>query len=140
MQTFLPYPDFARSAAVLDRQRLGKQRLEALDILDILHCRAADWLMRRYGNHPAVRMWAGHTAALAAYGLAVCDEWLGRGHHDTRRPHIARYADQHIIMPPWLGDPALHSAYRAWLLYKAPEHYGQFGWTERPAIFTAWPV
>jgi len=29
MQTFLPYPDFARSAAVLDRQRLGKQRLEA---------------------------------------------------------------------------------------------------------------
>ncbi len=30
MQTFLPYPDFCGSALVLDRKRLGKQRVEAL--------------------------------------------------------------------------------------------------------------
>ena len=29
MQTFLPYEDFRASARVLDRQRLGKQRVEA---------------------------------------------------------------------------------------------------------------
>ncbi|HET9348893.1 MAG TPA: pyrimidine dimer DNA glycosylase/endonuclease V, partial [Arthrobacter sp.] len=30
MQTFLPFPDFQQSAAALDRARLGKQRVEAL--------------------------------------------------------------------------------------------------------------
>jgi len=33
MQTFLPYPDFAASSAVLDDRRLGKQRVEALQIV-----------------------------------------------------------------------------------------------------------
>ncbi len=36
MQTFLPYADFERSAAVLDRQRLGKQRVETLQIFQAL--------------------------------------------------------------------------------------------------------
>lgn len=35
MITFLPYSDFQQSAQVLDRQRLGKQRLEAKQILEI---------------------------------------------------------------------------------------------------------
>jgi len=30
MQSFLPYPDDARSAAVLDNRRLGKQRVKCL--------------------------------------------------------------------------------------------------------------
>lgn len=33
MQTFLPYPDFCGTALVLDRKRLGKQRVEALQVL-----------------------------------------------------------------------------------------------------------
>jgi len=33
MQTFLPYPDFARCAAVLDPLRLGKQRVEVLQLM-----------------------------------------------------------------------------------------------------------
>lgn len=36
VNTFLPYPDFKASAKVLDRSRLGKQRLEAYMILCIL--------------------------------------------------------------------------------------------------------
>lgn len=32
MQTFLPYPDYAESAAVLDLKRLGKQIIEACQI------------------------------------------------------------------------------------------------------------
>ena len=36
MQTFLPYPDFVKSALVLDYRRLGKQRVEARQILDII--------------------------------------------------------------------------------------------------------
>lgn len=36
MQTFLPYADFRASAHVLDRQRLGKQRVETLQIMQAL--------------------------------------------------------------------------------------------------------
>jgi Pyrimidine dimer DNA glycosylase len=36
MQTFLPYPDFVACARVLDSRRLGKQRVEALQILRAL--------------------------------------------------------------------------------------------------------
>ena len=36
MQTFLPYADFSKSAGVLDRMRLGKQRVETLQILQKL--------------------------------------------------------------------------------------------------------
>jgi len=33
MQTFLPYPDLRDSVACLDNKRLGKQRVEAMQIL-----------------------------------------------------------------------------------------------------------
>ena len=36
MQTFLHEPDFARNARALDSRRLGKQRVEALQILRAL--------------------------------------------------------------------------------------------------------
>jgi len=35
MQTFLPYESFEKSAEVLDNKRLGKQREEILDGIDI---------------------------------------------------------------------------------------------------------
>jgi hypothetical protein len=36
MQTFLPYPDFKKSLQTLDYRRLGKQRVEAYQIIRIL--------------------------------------------------------------------------------------------------------
>jgi len=36
VQTFLPYPDFKKSLQALDYRRLGKQRLEAYQIIRIL--------------------------------------------------------------------------------------------------------
>ncbi len=53
MQTFLPYPDFAESARVLDNKRLGKQRVEVLQILNVL----TDSTRKGWRNHPAVAMW-----------------------------------------------------------------------------------
>ena len=57
MQTFVPYPDLHDSAAVLDYRRLGKQRVEAYQII-----RAALHLSKGWGNHPATRMWANNLA------------------------------------------------------------------------------
>ena len=86
MQTFLPYPSFAESARVLDRARLGKQRVETYQIL-----RANAGLTRGWVHHPAAVMWRGHSAALAEYGAAMCREWIERGYNDTLLDKIALF-------------------------------------------------
>jgi Pyrimidine dimer DNA glycosylase len=137
MQTFLPYMDFVATARVLDRRRLGKQRVEVIQILNALAGRSRGWQ-----QHPCTRMWRGHSNALVCYGLAICDAWCARGYRDTCRETITGQFDPAIplIFPAWLGDGQVHSAYRAALLLKEPLHYEQFGWTESPAPFAAWPV
>ncbi len=124
MQTFLPYADFDDCAAVLDDRRLGKQRVEALQVMRAL-------TIERYGwkSHPVVLMWTGYEEALAAYGTAICREWCRRGYADTCALKIqadARAGGVPIIrtqaelaaagrLPPWLGDEAVHRSHdRPW--------------------------
>lgn len=133
MQTFLPYADFAASAAVLDRARLGKQRVEAIQVVRAVTVPDYGWR-----NHPAAHMWRGHVEALGAYGLAIVAEWTSRGHADTCAATItadvlasgverirsqAELADAGEL-PSWLGDEALHRSHRSNLLRKDPAHYG----------------
>ncbi|GAB3960278.1 hypothetical protein GCM10029978_009170 [Actinoallomurus acanthiterrae] len=73
MQTFLPYADFAATARVLDPRRLGKQRVEALQVLRGLTVPGYGWR-----HHPAVRMWAGYEEALTRYGLEIRPVLPGR--------------------------------------------------------------
>lgn len=137
MQTFLPSALFTDTARLLDNRRLGKQRVETYQILRALSDPHYGWQ-----NHPATRMWRGHTNALVVYGLAVCDEWVRRGYRDTMRERIAAFRDpaKQTVMPMWLGDERFHAAHRAALLVKAPEHYGKFGWCETPKIEYVWPI
>ncbi len=135
MQTFLPYPDFAESAKVLDRLRLGKQRVEAWQILRGLRGESNGWR-----NHPAVKMWAGYENALACYGVAVCKEWIRRGFRDTLLERFQERIGSPIVMPPWLGDPPFHAAHRSNLLRKDPIWYGQFGWSEPHDLPYIWPI
>ncbi len=122
MQTFLPYPDFAASAAVLDQARLGKQRVETLQALRAL-------LIPDYGwqRHPAIRMWMGYVPALSLYGRAMVREWVARGHADTTGPLIREFAPDAdpdtVALPPWLGDPGVHLSHQSNLIQKAPEIY-----------------
>lgn len=82
MQTFLPYPDFAESARCLDNRRLGKQRVEAYQILRALE-RFDDPQRPGWRNHPAVLMWRGYEDALRLYMNATITEWTGRGFRNT---------------------------------------------------------
>lgn len=133
MQTFLPYPSFTESAKALDRQRLGKQRVEAMQILKVLAGETSGW-----AHHPAVQMWKGHESALAAYGWTMCAEWKRRGYRDNLTPFFDAYA-WGGRSPAWLGDPALHASHRSNLLRKYPEWYGQYGWTEPNTLPYVWP-
>lgn len=138
MQTFLPSSDFAECARVLDRQRLGKQRVETMQILKAL-IHDSGWR-----NHPATKMWRGHEGRLAEYNLAICDEWTARGYKDTCRDKtLALLADAGPTSyddPAWMGDPAIHASHRSNLLRKDPEFYSQFGWTESDDLDYVWPV
>ncbi len=149
MQTFLPYPDFAASAATLDDRRLGKQRVEALQVL-----RALTWTTYGWKRHPAVRMWAGYPDGLAAYGLAVCAEWTGRGRPDTcaatigtdlaaaGRPSPRTQAElaARAELPEWIGDDRVHRSHRSALVRKDPEFYGPLFPDADPEEPYVWPV
>lgn len=134
MQTFLPYPSFSRSARVLDRQRLGKQRLECKQILTALVVPGTGW-----SNHPATKMWRGHEVALLHYMQAVIDEWVRRGYvNNIEVPWMLR-GGRVFRLPLWLGDAKFHASHRSNLLRKDPVHYGQFGWAEPNDLPYVWP-
>jgi hypothetical protein len=132
VQTFLPDPDFRRTASLLDDRRLGKQRVEALQVVRGLTVEGYGW-----ARHPAVRMWQGYEEALGRYGLTICDEWIARGFADTCAATIRADLGQVGItsirsqadlaasggLPPWLGDRAFHRSHRSALVRKDPEHY-----------------
>lgn len=143
MQTFVPYPDFRESAKVLDRMRLGKQRVETLQIMNALLNPNKGWK-----QHPATKMWRGHELALLRYQLAICSEWTSRGYKDTcleKTNKILQEFSDYIDWfnqtdPAWLGDEALHASHRSNLLRKKEEWYNQFGWTEPSTLEYVWPV
>ena len=112
MQTFLAYSSYERSAQVLDDRRLGKQRVECLQILNALKKGPISCPICKDGmsaltpkdsddnpficskckvfvvktpwyNHPAIQMWKGFEQSLIDYGLSICKEWKNRGFKDT---------------------------------------------------------
>jgi hypothetical protein len=138
MQTFLPYEDFEDSAKCLDYRRLGKQRVEVLQLLKAL-TDGGGW-----ANHPAAKMWQGYEPALIEYGIDITCEWRARGYKDTCYDKLLTYQAAHgeklVLLPPWLGNEAFHAAHRSNLLRKDPTYYGSFGWTEPDDLPYIWPV
>lgn len=135
MNTFLPYANFDESARCLDRLRLGKQRVEVVQLLGAL-----TGLTRGWSNHPAARMWRGYEQALAWYGMCVCNEWLLRGYRDTCFAKCCEHYVHGSEMPSWLGDETFHASHRSNLLRKDAVHYSQFGWQEPPTLPYVWPA
>jgi hypothetical protein len=136
MQTFLTHPDFDESAAVLDLRRLGKQRVETIQVLRALTVPGYGWR-----HHPAAAMWAGYEEALVRYGLQICEQWCRNDRADTCattlvtdlaatvgidgvRTGAALAAEGEL--PPWLGNVDFHRSHRSALVRKDPEHYRRF--------------
>lgn len=140
MQTFLPYESFSESAKCLDYRRLGKQRVEAYQILRALTGQSKGWV-----NHPAVKMWRGYEWQLYLYTLDICQEWTRRGYKDSIRdkvraligddPDAHKYPNR---LPSWLGG-AIHASHRSNLLRKNKEFYSKYGWTELDNLEYVWP-
>ncbi len=132
MQTFLPFPDFEQSARSLDQKRLGKQRVECIQVLRGLVVEGYGWR-----HHPAVLMWKGFEEALGRYSFTCCAVWVESGFADTCAATIGselrsigvttvRTQDELAAagaLPPWLGDEGFHLSHRAALVRKDPEFY-----------------
>ena len=132
MQTFLPYSSFRKSFKILDYRRLGKQRVEAHQILNVLLERTDT---KGWRNHPIVRMWNGYEPALQQYFNECVKEWINRGYNNNME---LENITEMIVDPDWLGNERFHSSHRANLLRKDYEYYSQFGWKENSSNPYAW--
>jgi hypothetical protein len=134
MQTFLPHPDFGESVCCLDRQRLGKQRIESWQVYKALTTFGYGWQ-----SHPVVKMWRGYEIVLLVYGSRCCQEWQNRGYKDTMLQRFRVKLTERLgwecmqegffdrlDRPRWLGDERFHRSHQSNLVRKLPEHYGPF--------------
>lgn len=161
MQTFLPYPSIPDSLKSLDYRRLGKQRVEAKQLLRSM---ARDGLLKPWAidiaalfnecstdaeiaealkkknsgwkNHPARRMWEGNHLGLAYYHDCSIRVWIERGYNNTM-PFVCGSEDPYL--PSWFGDKDFHDSHKSNLLRKDPQHYGQFGWDVPHDLPYIWP-
>lgn len=136
---FLPHKDFAESASVLDRARLGKQRVETFQIIKALLDPTYGWQ-----NHPAKKMFEGHIGALVAYQEAVCHEWVNvRGYKDTclqKTYDLVKDLDYSTDMPEWLGREDFHLSHQSNLVQKDPIFYGPIFPNAPENMAYVWPV
>jgi pyrimidine dimer DNA glycosylase len=134
VQTFLPFADFETSARCLDRQRLGKQRVEAWQIVEILRGKPSNWV-----THPCIEMWRGHVEELIWYGINMCIEWRDRGYEDNMLKRFEALPHQVGTPIPWLGRKDFHLSHQSNLLRKFPGHYVHWFPTVRTDLPYIWP-
>ena len=146
MQTFLPHRSFLQSLAWLDYKRLGKQRVEAFQILCALgHNQALHERRLRnpnakqvvgWTNHPATLMWRGYEESLVVYYNASIECWKDRGYKNTLPTLKINLAK--LTTPEWLGWDKFHLSHQSNLLRKDFKHYSHY-FNVRTDLPYVWP-
>ena len=127
MQTFMTHDNYVDTAKSLDNKRLGKQRVEAYQILKALrgdYDKTGAWV-----NHPATLMWRNHEYELALYGLTVSVEFYERGFDGY--PMMQKFTDlcNHLqsgnreSYPWWVNNKLLQMTHQSNLVRKDWFHY-----------------
>lgn len=141
MQTFLPCRSFVISAKCLDPKRLGKQRVEAYQLINAIE-KKKQGIKVGYANHPALLMWENNLDALKFYSDCMVGQWIVRGYKNTL-PIYLKSALQ-VKFPDWLIDEEkrnkLIESHRSNLLRKDKEYYSQFNWNVPDNLPYYWPV
>ena len=132
----MPLPSLADSATVLDPKRLGKQRVEALQVFRALTVPGYGWR-----HHPTARMWIGYAEALVRYGLEVCAVWQEGGRRDTCAATLVSELAAHfgVQQPrsqaalamagellPWMGMTVFHVSHQSARVRKNPSWYRRY--------------
>ena len=121
VNTFLVHADYALSAKFLNSQRLGKQRVEAAQIIDAIVAFHAGDTKRGWVNHPATRSWVNNLDSLKLYFNAIVSEWVARGFANN----YVLYTDvsPDVEKPYWVDCPSVHYSHMAQLVQKDNLYY-----------------
>lgn len=150
MQTFITDFDLEQSAQNLDNKRLGKQRVEAIQIANCLLIKESAWK-----NHPAVKMWKGYEIYLIRYIYLHLIEWEKRGykniecwkhyynllHAVTTKMYIQQCIQVNVFSksPEWLTDRFIE-AHRSNLIRKNSAYYKPLFSKTKEGLDYIWPV
>lgn len=142
MQTFITNFNLTQSAQNLDNKRLGKQRVEAIQIARCLLVKENRW-----DSHPAVKMWRGHESILLLYIYVHIYEWhFVRGFKSEKcidyyneLTSIHSSNGKYYSSPPWLTKEFIE-AHRSNLIRKLPEHYKPLFPNTKEGLPYIWPV
>lgn len=129
---------------ILDNKRLGKQRLEAKQILNILEYYDKHGIFPNTGwiHHKIVKIWMGHTYALKVYFNKVIYYWKERGFQNSYdyydvdeescpiipckfdgKTALFEQQANSMTFPLWYSYPPYYLSQRAALLMKDREYY-----------------
>jgi hypothetical protein len=141
MQTFITDFSMTQSAKNLDNERLGMQRVEALQIFSCLLIKETRWK-----NHPAVKMWKGFEGfLLKIYLPAILIEWkIERGFNSEKilskwKSLFVRFYTLPENNPDWLTKEFIE-AHRSNLIRKKPSHYRPLFPDTVEGLEYIWPV
>jgi hypothetical protein len=134
MQTFLTDFSFKTSAEKLDYRRLGKQRVEARQIYNIL---TGQQKSKAWTNHPAVLMWKNYENTLAEYHNCMIQEWIKRGYKNTMQ---LLPVTEPLTTPEWISNQEFINSHRSNLIRKDPIFYGRYNWNLPNDLPYIWPT
>jgi hypothetical protein len=121
MQVFLPSPDYYESLFLLDKKRLGKQRVEAKQLIDtILDRPMANGKPRKgWYNHPAAVMYRQYIDSLIHYYNMSLAAFVLTGGVNKKLEHEPYVRDTYNhSLPWWLGVKEIHASHRGRLKFK----------------------
>lgn len=137
VNTFVISTDLTQCARQLDYRRLGKQRVEAMQIIKALEGGNPGW-----SKHPATLMWKDHVSHLKVYCNHMIREWIRRGYNNTMQLYDLDESLYHVVpcdfdgitarflspftahsFPSWFSFPPFIYAHRAALVRKDPVFY-----------------
>lgn len=140
MQTFITSFNQTETARSLDNKRLGKQRVEAIQIAECLLIKESRWK-----NHPAVKMWKGYEKYLIEIYLDnILLEWNDRGYHNDKCLFHFQLL-LHIVskfklnVPSWLNEEFIIS-HKSNLIRKNPAYYRPIFGNIPDNLPYIWPV
>uniref|UniRef100_A0A6C0BDP3 Uncharacterized protein n=1 Tax=viral metagenome TaxID=1070528 RepID=A0A6C0BDP3_9ZZZZ len=141
---FIIVPDIQKTAELLDQQRLGKQRVECKQIIDVLErYDTTKVLDRGWSSHPATRSWVGYTNHLKVYFNIIVREWIRRGFVNNMDLYQIDESLYHVVpcsfdgksvsydlslfnqysFPFWVSFPPFYMSHQAALCRKNPSYY-----------------
>jgi hypothetical protein len=118
VNVFIPLSDPVEIAKVLDDKRLGKQRVEAKQIITII---SGDAKSNAWANHPVVLMWKDYLDELKYYYDIMIFEWIRRGYKNTMPLYSTK--NKKIRMPWFMHCKPVILSHQASLLRKNYAHY-----------------